>query len=128
MYNNEKIFIDLKNDGSYTQRHILEESIMNKLITLLVLITLIPFIGFSGGAKEEALPEKLVYLTASWGAPSQELLDKFEAQTGIEVEVSSLSEADLRNKVMTAAAGKTSPADVIFTGISNFGVFGHSES
>jgi len=99
---------------------------MNKPITLLLLITLIPFIAFAGGAKEDAVPEKLVYLTASWGAPSQELLDKFEAQTGIKVEVSSLSEADLRNKVMTAAAGKTSPADVIFTGISNFGVFGHS--
>lgn len=100
---------------------------MRKLSALLLLFVLVPCFAFAGGAQEvEEAPEKLVYLTASWGAPSQELLDKFEAETGIKVEVSSLKEADLRNKVMTAAAGKTSPADVIFTGISNFGVFGHS--
>ncbi len=99
---------------------------MKKLTVLLLLTMLVPFLVLAGGAQEEGLPDKLVYLTASWGAPSQELLDEFETQTGIKVEVSSLSEADLRNKVMTAAAGKTSPADVIFTGISNFGVFGHS--
>jgi len=95
-------------------------------VLLLLLVMLVPCFVFAGGQPEEESPEKLVYLTASWGAPSQELLDKFEAETGIKVEVSSLKEADLRNKVMSAAAGKTSPADVIFTGISNFGVFGHS--
>jgi len=104
----------------------MEENFMKKLTALLFIVMLVPFSVFAGGAQEEALPEKLVYMTASWGAPSQELLDKFEAETGIKVEVSTLKEADLRNKVMSAAAGKTSPADVIFTGISNFGVFGHS--
>jgi len=99
---------------------------MKKLTIILSLVIIIPVLTFASGAQEETMPDKLVYLTASWGAPSQELLDKFEAETGIKVEVSTLSEADLRNKVMTAAAGKTSPADVIFTGISNFGVFGHS--
>ncbi len=99
---------------------------MKKLTGFLLLVLLTCSMVFAGGAQEEEVPEKLVYLTASWGAPSQELLDKYEAETGIKVEVSSLKEADLRNKVMSAAAGKTSPADIIFTGISNFGVFGHS--
>lgn len=102
------------------------EDLMKKILILLLIAAILPCLAFAKGEQEEAMPEKLVYLTASWGAPSQELLDKFENETGIKVEVSSLKESDLRNKVMTAAAGKTSPADVIFTGISNFGVFGHS--
>lgn len=85
---------------------------------------------FANGAKdasmEETKPDKLIYITPSWGAPSEELLTKFEAQTGIKVEVSTLKEADLKTKIMQAAAGKINPADIIFVGISHFGTFGSS--
>ena len=69
---------------------------------------------------------KLVYLTPSWGAPSEELAKQFEAETGIDVEVSTLNDSDLRSKVMQAAAGRVNPADVIFVGITNLGTFGAS--
>ncbi|RQW03997.1 extracellular solute-binding protein, partial [candidate division KSB1 bacterium] len=67
--------------------------------------------------------EKLVYMATPWGTPSQELLDKFAAETGITVEVTSLDQASLRDKVLSAAAGKVNPADIIYTGIDDLGVF-----
>lgn len=93
-------------------------------------LAIIAFIGtvgtvFANGTDEET-PEKLVYITPSWGAPSEELVSRFEAETGIAVEVSTLKDTDLRNKVMQAAAGRVNPADVIFVGISNLGAFGAS--
>lgn len=81
---------------------------------------------FAGGQQEEETPEKLIYMTPSWGAPSEALVAEFEAQTGIKVEVATMKDADLRNKVMQAAGGKVNPADVIFVGISHFGTFGAS--
>ena len=102
---------------------------MKKLIflfTTAVMITGMVGIGslFAKGQQEKEVPSKLVYITPSWGAPSEALLAKFKDQTGINVEVSTLSADDLKNKVMTAAAGKVNPADIIFVGISHFGVFG----
>lgn len=71
--------------------------------------------------------EKLLYISTPWGAPSQELLDAFQAETGVTVEVTTLEQAALRDKVMTAAAGKVNPADVIYTGIDDLGVFASAE-
>ncbi len=68
--------------------------------------------------------ERLIYMAPPWGVPSKGLLKEFEAQTGIEVEVTTIgSDKALRDKVMTATAGGISAADVIFTGITNLGVF-----
>ena len=101
---------------------------MKKIIISAFMIVLLSAAVFAAGGAEQAeeTPDKLVYLTPSWGAPSPELLEDFEAETGIEVEVSTLGSADLRNKVMTAAAGRANPADIIFTGLGDFGNFGHS--
>ena len=79
--------------------------------------------GFAAGGQEEEIPGKLVYMSAAWGSPSQELLDKVEAETGIKVEVTTLDVKPLRDKVMTAAAGKVNPADIIFVGIDDIGGF-----
>ena len=99
----------------------------NKLI-LAILFSLTTAVVFARGGAERAedIPEKLVYLSTSWGAPSQELINIFEEKTGITVEVVILDPDDLRNKVMTAATNNSSPADIIFTGMSDFGVFSHA--
>ena len=99
---------------------------MKKLSLLLAVLILVGGLAFAGGQQEEETPEKLVYLTPSWGAPSEALVAEFEAQTGIKVEVSTMKDKELRNKVMQAAGGKVNPADVIFVGISHFGTFGAS--
>ncbi|NOY08553.1 MAG: extracellular solute-binding protein [Spirochaetes bacterium] len=95
------------------------------LFTAVILITGMTITGslFAKGQQEGGVPSKLIYMTPSWGAPSEELLAKFKDETGIKVEVSTLSSKDLKNKVMTAAAGKVNPADVIFVGITDLGVF-----
>ncbi len=102
---------------------------MKKLFLLfIILITAVAVFGngTKESAEEDAKPDKLIYITPSWGAPSEELVNKFEAKTGIKVEVSTLKSADLKTKVMQAAAGKVNPADIIFVGISDFGTFGNS--
>jgi multiple sugar transport system substrate-binding protein len=102
---------------------------MKKLFLVFIILIAAASV-FAAGAKEaaveEAKPDKLIYMTPSWGAPSEELVAKFEAQTGIKVEVSTLKGADLKTKVMQAAAGKVNPADIIFVGISDLGTFGSS--
>ena len=99
---------------------------MKKLLLIFTALLLVSGFVFSTAQQEEETPEKLVYITPSWGAPSEELLVAFKSETGITVEVSTMKEADLRNKVMQAAGGKVNPADIIFVGISHFGTFGAS--
>ncbi len=76
---------------------------------------------------EAKTPEKLMYMSTAWGVPSQELLEKFTAETGITVEVTTLDPTALRDKVISAAAGKVNPADIIYTGIDDLGVFSSAE-
>ncbi|MBI9103053.1 MAG: extracellular solute-binding protein [Spirochaetales bacterium] len=99
---------------------------MKRLLLILTALLLTFGFVFASPQQEEETPEKLVYITPSWGAPSEELVAAFEAQTGIKVEVSTMKDEDLKNKVMQAAGGKVNPADVIFVGISHFGTFGAS--
>ena len=101
-----------------------------KKLFLVLIIMIVAISAFAAGkqeiVKEEPKPDKLIYITPSWGAPSEELVAKFEAKTGIKVEVSTLKGADLKTKVMQAAAGKVNPADIIFVGISDLGTLGSS--
>ena len=91
-----------------------------KKIMVLLAVTLLLSSSLSLAAKT---PEKLMYMSTAWGAPSQELLDKFAAETGITVEVTTLEQGALRDKIMSAAAGKVNPADIIYTGIDDLGIF-----
>ena len=91
-----------------------------KKVLIAVLISLV---FFTYVPADTQAPEKLVYISTPWGAPSQETLEKFTAQTGITVEVTTLDQAALRDKVLSAAAGKVNPADIIYTGIDDLGVF-----
>ena len=99
-----------------------------KLKTMMgVLLIVAASLGLSG--VDSAAKEKIVYMSTPWGVPSKDLLGEFEKQTGIEVEVTTIGdEKALRDKVMTATAGGIAPADVIFVGITNVGVFSSSKS
>ena len=90
---------------------------------------LIGAIGFCLLSISLAAKEKIIYMSTPWGVPSKNLLAEFEKQTGIEVEVTTIGdEKALRDKVMIATAGGIAPADVIFVGITNVGVFSSSKS
>ncbi|RKX76902.1 MAG: hypothetical protein DRP87_10650 [Spirochaetes bacterium] len=95
---------------------------MKKLFIFLSILTVLAPVAFSAGQVEET-PKKLVYMSLPWGTPSEELLAKFKASSGITVEVTTLDVKPLRDKVMTATAGKVNPADIIFVGIDEIGIF-----
>lgn len=91
-----------------------------KKIMMLVSVAILCSVAL---AMNVSAAEKLMYMATPWGTPSQELLDKFAEQTGITVEVTSLEQTALRDKVLSAAAGRVNPADLIYTGIDDLGVF-----
>jgi multiple sugar transport system substrate-binding protein len=91
------------------------------LIVCAALFAVLPV--FAAGTPEEESPEKLVYLTPSWGAPSDEIVAKFQEQTGIMLEVATVDIETSRNRVLTATAGSTNAADVIFISADTFGAF-----
>lgn len=93
-----------------------------KKMFLVCLMVLVAFSVAAKGAPEET-PDKLVYLTPPWGAPSDEIVAAFEAETGIKLEVATVDIEGSRNRVLTAAAGKTNPADVIFVSADTYSTF-----
>jgi multiple sugar transport system substrate-binding protein len=99
-----------------------KEEHMKKFL-LIGLLVLVSGIVFAEGVSEEEKPEKLVYLTPSWGAPSESVIAKFQEQTGIQLEVATVDIDTSRNRVLTAAAGSTNPADVIFVSADTFAAF-----
>jgi len=100
---------------------------MKQLFILLLITLAVAPAVFSAGQEEET-PEKLIYMSTPWGTPSEELLSKFETDSGITVEVTTLDVKPLRDKVMTATAGKVNPADIIFVGIDDIGIFASAGS
>jgi multiple sugar transport system substrate-binding protein len=98
-----------------------------KKLSLVFLVILVMFSLSANGSQDAPaaaeMPEKLVYLTPAWGAPSDEVVAAFEAETGIVLEVATVDIEGSRNRVLTAAAGKTNPADVIFVSADTYSTF-----
>ncbi len=65
--------------------------------------------GKSGG---DSSGESITLMIPDWGVPSDELLDEFTAESGIDVEVDVVGWDDIRDKVSIAAAGNKAAADV----------------
>lgn len=61
-----------------------------------------------------ASAQRITFITPPWGAPPDTLLQKFESDTGIKVEVQSMPMDQLYTKVQTASVTHQAPADVIF--------------
>lgn len=78
---------------------------------------------FAAGDSEPETPESLVYLTPPWGAPSDEVVARFEEQTGIRLEVATVDIETSRNRVLTATAGRSNAADVIFVSADTYAAF-----
>lgn len=75
------------------------------------------FIGCSKSEEKKETTEssgkEITFMIPEWGAPSQEMLDEFQKESGIKVKVNTVSWDDIRDKISVAAAGKTAPADVV---------------
>ena len=62
-----------------------------------------------------AFAEKITFLTPSWGVPpNKELLEAFQKESGITVEIQSVQYKDLFSRIQVAAATEQAAADVIF--------------
>lgn len=57
-------------------------------------------------------PVEITFMIPEWGAPSQEMLDEFQAKENIKVNLETVDWDDIRNKVSVAAAGQKAAADV----------------
>ncbi len=55
---------------------------------------------------------EITFMIPEWGAPSQEMLDDFEAKENIKVNLETVDWDDIRNKISVAAAGQKAAADV----------------
>ena len=96
---------------------------MKRIPFIIPLLSLAAAGLFAAGEVEEQRPDKLVYLTPAWGAPSDEVAALFEERSGIDLEVATVDIDTSRDRVLTATAGNTSPADVIFVSADTFAAF-----
>lgn len=56
---------------------------------------------------------EISFMIPEWGVPSDEMLKKFNDETGITVKVETVSWDDIRNKIATAANAKKAASDVV---------------
>lgn len=90
----------------------------NKKILALIIVTAFVTTLFTGCTKQKESNEtkndvkEITAMMPEWGIPSQELLDEFKSESGIDVKVIPTSWDDIKDKVSTAAVGKKVAADV----------------
>ena len=81
---------------------------MKRILSMIPLLLLAA--GLATGQAGEQRPDKLVYLTPPWGAPSDEVVALFEERSGIDLEVATVDINTSRDRVLTAtAAGPVPP-------------------
>lgn len=94
---------------------------MKKFLSIFASLCLVVgmFAGCSKGSDEKKEDSKssessneITFMIPDWGDPGDELLKEFEKDSGIKVKVIQTSWDDIRDKISTAAAGKTVAADV----------------
>ncbi len=88
-----------------------------RLLTAIILIMSV-FIGCQSNKNEETKKEnkegaEITLMIPDWGAPTEEMLVEFKAETGITVKVLPTAWDDTKSKISIAAAGKKAAADVI---------------
>ena len=92
-----------------------------KLLSILLCTTMLASLVVGCGSKEETTKEtettekgeKITFMAPDWAIPSDEQLDAFTKETGIEVEVSEVGWDDIREKLATAATAGECVADVV---------------
>ena len=67
--------------------------------------------------------QEITFMIPDWGVPPQNMLAEFEKETGIKVNVETVSWDDMRNKIAIAASGNKAAADVFEVDWSWIGEF-----
>ena len=87
-----------------------------RLVAVIILIACL-FVGCQSKKTEEVKKEttegkEITLMIPDWGAPTEEMLAEFKAETGITVKVLPTAWDDTKSKISIAAAGKKAAADV----------------
>ena len=80
-----------------------------------ILLFSVALTGCSGGSDNGKANKKdeITFMIPEWGVPSDGMLKEFTDETGIKVNIETVSWDDIRNKISVAANGKKAPADVV---------------
>lgn len=87
-----------------------------KFLNITFLIFSIAMTGCSsdkGGKEKKVENKEISFMIPDWGVPPKEMLDEFEKNSGIKVNVETVSWDDMRNKIAIAANAKQAAADVV---------------
>lgn len=92
-----------------------------KLISTVLVAAMVGGMAVGCGAKKNSADsdkgsekkQPITFMAPDWAIPSDEQLDGFTKETGIEVKVSEVGWDDIREKLATAAAGNKNVADVV---------------
>ena len=93
----------------------MKKKLFSMLLVLSMAATMLAGCGGSNDAEEasEEAGGKITFMAPDWAIPSDEQLDAFTEETGIEVEVSVVGWDDIREKLATAATAGECVADVV---------------
>lgn len=93
----------------------MKKRFLSILLVVAMMATMLVGCGGSNDAEEttEEAGGKITFMAPDWAIPSDEQLDAFTEETGIEVEVSIVGWDDIREKLATAAAAGQCVADVV---------------
>lgn len=92
----------------------MKKRILSMLLVAAMSVSMVVGCGSSESAdttKEDG--EKITFMAPDWAVPTDEQLDMFTEETGIEVEVSVVGWDDIREKLATAATAGECVADVV---------------
>lgn len=92
-----------------------------KIVSMLLVATMVASMAVGCGSKNDSgnsdtksdKGESITFMAPDWAIPSDDQLDEFTKETGIEVEVSEVGWDDIREKLATAATGNKNVADVV---------------
>ena len=92
-----------------------------KIVSMLLVAAMVASMAVGCGSKNDSgnsdtksdKGESITFMAPDWAIPSDDQLDEFTKETGIEVEVSEVGWDDIREKLATAATGNKNVADVV---------------
>ena len=94
----------------------MKKTLIAFLICVMTLTSVFALTACGGGSGEEAATdegETITFMAPDWAIPSDEQLDAFTEETGINVEVSEVGWDDIREKLATAETAGETVADVV---------------
>lgn len=93
----------------------MKKTLIALLICAMTLTSVFTLTGCGGGSSEEPADagETITFMAPDWAIPSDEQLDAFTEETGINVEVSEVGWDDIREKLATAESAGETVADVV---------------